>query len=141
MGLIYSYSRSCKCCLDHFFCEAAACDKATQGELTLILSQRLCLFICICTAVSRCLHVCMCNEWVDMCRPTRVHVCSTVCVSNSRRLSISCVPLQRLPTCSLQPWEAFHCSVRLAWQAANSNTFSHANFYRSKNNEYITVIK
>lgn len=64
------------------------------------------------------------------------------CASKSKCLSISFVPLQKAAhTQSFHPWEAFHCAARLAWQAANSNTFSHANLNRGRNNNYITVIK
>lgn len=56
------------------------------------------------------------------------HMCKDPCVRvfhsrnpTTKCLSISFVPLKKLPTCSLQPWEALHCAVRWAWQAAHTN--------------------
>lgn len=56
------------------------------------------------------------------------HMCKGPCVRvfhsrnpTTKCLSISFVPLRKLPTCSLRPWEALHCAVRWAWQAARTN--------------------
>lgn len=99
-----------------------------------VMSIFFCIFICVFLGVSL---------WAMNGQMLILNVSTYVpqCVSTSKYLSLSFVLLKKLPTCSFQPWEAFHCAVRLVWQGANSNTFSHANFYRSRNNEYITVIK
>lgn len=74
------------------------------------------------------LHLNMCmHAGVSLWAVTR-HMCKGPCVRvfhsrnpTTKCLSISFVTLRKLPTCSLQPWEALHCAVRWAWQTAHTN--------------------
>lgn len=57
------------------------------------------LYFYVCVCVSRC------GQWMGRCSYVSTYV--PRCVSTSKYLSISFVLLKKLPTCSIQPWEAF----------------------------------